>query len=46
MLLGVDDEVLGDGEGLGKDIGGLENLPADLIGCGVEAAKGLDDQVV
>lgn len=46
MLLGVDEEVLGEGEGLGEDAGGLEHLPTDLLGCGVEAVEGLGDDIM
>ena len=45
-LLGLDEEVLGDGEGLGEDVGDLEHLPADLLGRGVEAGEGFGDEIV
>lgn len=45
-LLGLDEEVLGDGEGLSEDLCSVQHLASDLLGRGREAAYGLGDELV
>jgi len=45
-LLGLDEQVLGDGEGLGEQLGGVEHLPADLLRRGREPPDCLRDELL